>query len=267
MGRPSFQFYPADWSGNNKLRRCTHAEKGVWIDIICLFNDSEEYGVLRWSLKEIASAVGCNLSLVNLLVTKGVLRGCPAEMELEPFVYVPRSGRKDGEPVTLLPAQSGPIWFSSRMVKDEHVRKTAGASTRFGVVTTPDNKKTPSRAPSRRQGVDQGDGSSSSSSSSLSVSRETVAAATIDPAKIYFDTGVLLLTELGAGKSARSLLAKLRQGLADDVGRSQAVIDEMATVRPADPASWLMARARSGPSLFDQKNDGTGRVYADDAIY
>ena len=33
MRRPSFQFYPADWLGNTNLRRCSHSEKGAWIDV------------------------------------------------------------------------------------------------------------------------------------------------------------------------------------------------------------------------------------------
>ena len=52
MKRPSFQFYPGDWQANSNLRRCTHEEKGVWLDVMCLLHDQEEYGVARWPLKE-----------------------------------------------------------------------------------------------------------------------------------------------------------------------------------------------------------------------
>ena len=31
--RPWMPFYTADWTTNLKLKRCTHEEKGVWIDI------------------------------------------------------------------------------------------------------------------------------------------------------------------------------------------------------------------------------------------
>ncbi len=131
MRRPSFQFYPGDWQSNSNLRRCTHAEKGVWVDVMCLLHDQEIYGVLRWSLKEIAQAVGCSVSVLKALVSKGVLKG-DDKMLSESFIYTPRSGRKNGEPVTLVNTQDGPIWYSSRMVKDEYVRSNAGASTRFG---------------------------------------------------------------------------------------------------------------------------------------
>jgi hypothetical protein len=125
MKRPSFQFYPGDWSANPNLKRCTFAERGIWLEVMCLMHDQEPYGVLRWPLKEIALAVGCKTAELLALVRKGVLKGSD-EALTEAFVYTPRSGRKDGEPVTLVPTQAGPIWYSSRMVKDEYVRTIRG---------------------------------------------------------------------------------------------------------------------------------------------
>lgn len=167
MKRPSFQFYPDDWRNNAHLRRCSWAARGVWIELISLMHDSDQYGVLAWPLKEIAQALGCPLALLKELADKGVLKGCD-NGKCEPFIYTPRSGRRDGTPVTLIVATPGPIWFSSRMVRDEHVRKNAGAATRFRTDgdTTPTAGSAPRRSPRRRQGEDQSDGSSSPSSSS-----------------------------------------------------------------------------------------------------
>lgn len=169
MNRPSFQFYPADWRGNAKLRRCSEAARGAWMDVMCCLHDAEEYGVLRWPLADIAKASAVPLRLLKELAQKGVLKGSDTGIT-EPFVYVPRSGRKNGEPVTLVDVGDGPCWYSSRMVKDEHVRHHAGASTRFQKNTTPPTNDSPSHSPSPRDGERQGeyqsDGSSSSSSSS-----------------------------------------------------------------------------------------------------
>ncbi len=164
MRRPSFQFYPGDWSSNTNLRRCTHEEKGLWLDILCLMHDSQEYGVLRWELAEIALAIGSQRAKVQRLVDKGVLKGSDDHL-LEGFIFVPRSGRKNGAPVVLIEQQAGPIWFSSRMVRDEYVRQNAGKSTRFGA-STPEPDPSPSRRDGDYQGDGEGDGSSSSSSSS-----------------------------------------------------------------------------------------------------
>ncbi|KAB0643351.1 hypothetical protein [Burkholderia latens] len=172
MTRPSFQFYPGDWQANSNLRRCTHAEKGVWIDVMCLLHHSEEYGVLRWPLKEIAQAIGAPLATLRAIVHKGVLKGADNGQPCAACIYVPRSGRRDGEPVTLVAEQEGPLWYSSRMVKDEYVRSVRGESSRFQAGDDGASKGAPkppigdSTKASPKPPI--GDGSSSSSSSSSS---------------------------------------------------------------------------------------------------
>jgi hypothetical protein len=169
--RPSFQFYPADWRNNAKLRRCSWEARGVWIELLGLLHDSDNYGVLSWPLKEIAQALGAPLKAIKELVDKGVLYGVE-KGECEPFVYTPRSGRKEGAAVTLVPAQQGPVWFSPRMVRDEYVRTVRGESTRFSDGDSPKTKPA-KRSPKGGLGADigdapsprQGDGSTSSSSS------------------------------------------------------------------------------------------------------
>ena len=157
MSRPSFQFYPRDWTGNGNLRRCTHAERGAWIDVMCVLHDADEYGIRRWLLKEIGTAASAPVAILKGLVEKGVFKG-DDEQIVTPLTYTPYHARKAGPTVTLIPVQLGPLWFSSRMVRDEYIRRTAGAATRFG-------------APTRRQGghraghqpMRQGDGSASAS--------------------------------------------------------------------------------------------------------
>lgn len=134
--RPSFQFYPSDWTSNPNLRRCTFAEKGIWLEVMCLMHDQAEYGVLRWPLKEIAETVKCKVADLQGLIRKGVLKGDDNQLS-EPFIYTPRSGRKDGEPVTLVSTQGGPIWYSSRMVKDEYVRTIRAESSGNGGAPKP----------------------------------------------------------------------------------------------------------------------------------
>jgi hypothetical protein len=103
MKLPSFQFYPGDWQKDPNLRRCSHAAKGVLMDILCLMFESEERGVLisggvPWTIDETVLCVGGNadvtLSVTLELLSKGVLHR-----------------RADG------------AIFSKRMVKDEEERK------------------------------------------------------------------------------------------------------------------------------------------------
>lgn len=168
MRRPAFQFYPADWRNNANLRRCSWAARGVWIEVMGLMHDSDDYGILRWSLKEVAQALGCQVSLVKELATKDVLKGCDAGI-CESLVYVPRSGRKDGDPVELVQVQAGPIWYSSRMVKDEYVRTIRGDGSRFGDGNSATSKTAP-KPP-------LGDGSTSTSTPSGKQNKQSAAAA------------------------------------------------------------------------------------------
>lgn len=161
MKRPAFQFYTGDWQRNAKLRRCTHAERGIWIEVLCLMHDSEEYGVLRWPLKDIAQAVNCRVPDIRSLVTKGVMKG--GDDQIDALIYRPRHAGKVGEPIILLPYQTGPIWYSSRMVRDEYVRTIRGESTRFGEQNH-EQFPTPKAAPK----PPIGDGSSASTSASTS---------------------------------------------------------------------------------------------------
>ncbi|MFM9915271.1 MAG: hypothetical protein ACKVOX_05645 [Rhizobacter sp.] len=147
---------------NSNLRRCNFMEKGIWVDALCLMHQQVEYGVLRWPLKEIAEAVKCRPADLQTLVRKGVLKGADDELT-KPYVYTPRSGRKDGEPVVLIESQPGPIWYSSRMVRDEYVRRNRGEGSRFGDT----NDATPDDASKHAPKPPFGDGSSSSSSSSI----------------------------------------------------------------------------------------------------
>lgn len=141
---------------------------------MCLMHDQDEYGVLRWPLKEIAGAVKCKVSDLQSLVRKGVMKGDDKRLE-EQFVYVPRSGRKDGEPVTLIDIQDGPIWYSSRMVKDEYVRTIRGESGGKG--------DAPKQSPKPPIGDTFGPrGSSSSSSPSDKTEGYQAATTGLDPA-------------------------------------------------------------------------------------
>lgn len=172
MRRPSFQFYPADWLGNTNLRRCTHAEKGVWVDVMCLMHDSGEYGLLRWPLADVAQAVCCQVECLQSLIAKGVMKGADNGQECEAFIYIPRSGRRDGDPVTLIPGQPGPLWYSSRMVRDEYVRQHRGEASRFQGKDA-EQGEAPEATPKAAPMPPFGDGSSSASASASSKKKYT----------------------------------------------------------------------------------------------
>lgn len=109
---PAFQFYPGDWLKDPNLRRCTHAAKGVWMDILCLMFESQERGVLitaqrAWSDEEIALAVGGDSTTVM---------ACVQELTLKGVAY----RRADG------------ALYSKRLIRDEQKRKLCVAAGKRG---------------------------------------------------------------------------------------------------------------------------------------
>jgi hypothetical protein len=163
---PAFQFYVKDWRTDANLRRCSPAARGVWMDVLCLLHDSDEYGVLRWPLRDIAQSAGASMAHIKELVAKEVLRGGDANVEA--FVWAPTHGGKVGAPVTLVAPSPGPCWYSRRFVKDEYVRQRRGANTRFDTDNQPPNPQ-----PIPPFGGRQGDGASTASASATASKNET----------------------------------------------------------------------------------------------
>lgn len=176
--RPAFQFYPADWRNNSKLRRCSEGARGAWMDILCILHDSDEYGILRWPLEDIARAAGVKLKYAQELAAKEVLKG--GNEKVAAFVFTPFHAGSAGAAVTLIEASDGPLWYCSRFVKDEYIRQRRGAQTRFAV----DHQSPPKSPPIPPIGDQLGDGPSSSTSSSKdTLSRESSSSTSSPPKK------------------------------------------------------------------------------------
>lgn len=280
MKRPSFQFYPADWRNDAKLRRCTDAARGAWMDVLCVLHDGDEYGICRWALADLARAASVPVRLLQELRTKGVLKG--DDSEIGAFVYTPRHAGQNGEPVTLIAAGAGPCWFSSRMVRDEHVRQHRGVGTRYaGEARSPE--ATPKPTPKPPIGGRQGDGSSSSSSSSSSKNTPKPPRGGCDggpefarfyaayPLKVGKPSAIKAFAKLDPDAAVvdQMLAAIERQGLAQRCQRGEGQYvphpatwlndrrweDEVTTRQPDDDKpAWALAAGFN--NRFDAENDG-----------
>lgn len=248
MPRPSFQFYPADWRANANLRRCSHAARGAWMDILSVLHDSAEYGVCRWPLSDLATAAGIPLRLATELANKQVLKG--ADANAEPYVYAPFHAGKHGDPVTLVTPNDGPCWYSSRLVRDEWIRKRRGASTRFGEENPPP-KATPKPGPIPPIGDGLGYGPSSSSSSSSSVAKATAAEAAPQTPKLVHsvpdkptDDKAALYAEMRevCGKDSGGLATQLLDLCGGNLLKARGLVFD-ARGRP-DPRAWIMGAIR-----------------------
>lgn len=46
MKRPWFKFYPTDWTGDQRLRKCSFSARGLWIDLCAYMHEGDPYGHL-----------------------------------------------------------------------------------------------------------------------------------------------------------------------------------------------------------------------------
>lgn len=104
--RPSIQFYTRDWLTDPALRSCRAAERGAWIDLLCLMHEGKPYGYLTYpngaeiDKKYLGNVVGIDRKSLDIILRnlekKGVIR---------------RDLTREGKP-----------YFSKRMVEDEEKR-------------------------------------------------------------------------------------------------------------------------------------------------
>lgn len=113
---------------NTKFRALTPSEKWFWLDLFLFLDDQEPAGVSRWPLDRISRALGAPIEVYRSLVTQDVLRGCHAGESCNALIHKDRRGEEH----TLIPAQLGPIWYSSAIVRDEYLRQVASKSGRRG---------------------------------------------------------------------------------------------------------------------------------------
>lgn len=262
--RPSFQFYPADWLANTNLRRCSEAARGIWIDVMCVLHGSDEYGVIRWPMADLARAANAPLRLVKELADKGVLKG--ADKGAADFRWAPSHAGQKGDEVTLVVAGEGPIWYCSRFVKDEYKRQRRGANNRFTADKQPPKKvpkKVPKASPKAGIGDAEGDGAISPSSKELTEPNGSGADAPNDAAAAdpLWHTGLNFLIRKGiAEKPARSFIGKLKAALGDI--NAGALLAQAESEDITDPVPWLQVHGRA----LGATNASTGRKSAAERV-
>lgn len=59
MKLPWIKFFPGDWLKDPKLSLCTHATRGIWIDLICAMHEDGQSGQLTGTLEQLARIARC----------------------------------------------------------------------------------------------------------------------------------------------------------------------------------------------------------------
>ncbi len=228
MKAPATQLYWKEWVGDMALGRCSLAAQGAWVRILAVLHQSEEYGVLRWPLAEVAAAANVPLRFARELAAKNVLKGSDA-LSVD-FLHIPRHAGQALEPVVLVKADGGSCWFSARFVRDEWRKNKRGAGTRF----TAENQ--PGRSPTRRVGEPQGDGpafaSAFASRSSNNTATDTLQEAAESLARALRENGYSECSEKADG-----IVAAARAGVSPEV------LGAIAREKPGKPIAYLVATA------------------------
>lgn len=108
MKRPSFQFYPADWRKDSALQLCSIAARGLWVEMLCIAHECEEYGKLRQN------------GMVFSHQTLGKLAGLSPQTCKKLLGELERNGVFSRD-------EDGTI-YSRRMIRDEWIRNTRSES-------------------------------------------------------------------------------------------------------------------------------------------
>lgn len=129
--RIELKFRADRWLKDRRLRSCSPAARGVWVDVLFHLLAQDRPGVARASIRRIAKDIGADLSLLRELATAGVLRG--TDDQGAEFTWAPTHAGKRGEPILLLSVGEGACWYCPELVREAHVRERRTASIR-GVV-------------------------------------------------------------------------------------------------------------------------------------
>lgn len=106
--RPSFQFYPADWRKHPGLRLCSVAARGLWIDLMCIAHECDDYGKLAQN-----GIAFCHKTIAKLVgLAPQTCRKLLEELENNRVFLRDENG----------------VIYSPRMIREEHVRNVRAAS-------------------------------------------------------------------------------------------------------------------------------------------
>lgn len=211
---PWMKFYPQDWRADEKLRLCSLAARGLWIEMLAIMHRSERYGQLLISGRvptdaQLAVQVGTSPEQVSSLM-----------LELDGAGVFSR-------------AASGAI-YSRRMTRDYKKAEIARKNGKTGGNPSLCKEK-------KKTALDKGEDKPPLKLRDQmpdSVSKET-GVPPPDLVKVVFDHGVHLLTEQGhSDRDARKIIGKWRKDCRDDKLVRDALV-EAASRNISNLVEWV----------------------------
>lgn len=109
---PWMKFFPTDWRSDPRLRMCSPAARGLWIDMLCLMHEAEPYGHL------LVSGVAPSDTQLSMLTATPAEQLPDLKAELEDAGVFSRNGKG--------------VIYSRRMTRDEKRRQIARRNGKSG---------------------------------------------------------------------------------------------------------------------------------------
>ena len=228
------KFFPQDWRADEKLRLCSLAARGLWIEMLAIMHRSERYGQLLIAGSppteaQLAVQVGASSPEVSDLIG-----------QLEAAGVFSR-------------AASGVI-YSRRMTRDHKKAQIARKNGKNGGNPSLRNKRENSASV---KGQDKGVVKPQKPEARGSEDKSS-GVPPADPVKGLFDLGVSIF--MAAGKlegEARSLTGKLR----NDFGDAKAASLLLEARSKSDPVGWLQGCKRTEANDRQALYDSINRKY------
>jgi hypothetical protein len=233
MSGPWIKFYPTDWRADPKLRMCSVAARGLWMEMLCLMHEADPRGSLlvnghAVSDKQLASLAGITCREATGLLTELEANGV---FSRDDGVIYSRRIRRDIE----------------REARDKaNGRKGGNPNVKGGVNPQPNGQDKAQKLEAREDS-------------------EANASADLPPAEpIYVDAkhrlygeGGPILVAMGLDRDrARQMMGVWRKAVRDDCEQVLQAIIAARDHRVSDPVPWITAALKTRSEGHARKTNG-----------
>lgn len=230
--KPWMKFYPRDWASDERLRMCSLAARGLWMEMLAVMHRSDHYGQLSVNSK------------------------APTDMQLSQMVGAPPEQITDLtselESAGVFSRTRKGVIYSRRMIRDDKKARNAkkngslGGNPKLskqkensGSDNLPDKVQAKAQRPEARtipKGID-----------------ETMA-------KQIFDIGVVYLTDCGlSNRNARSVLGKWRKDRGDQ--ETLAILMHCQSRGISDPVAYERGAKKQADGAVDARQNVLDEKY------
>lgn len=200
------------------LRLCSAAARGLWVEMMCIMHDAEQYGSLlvngrRIDKKQLAGLAGISEKECSALLLE--LEGNGVFSRDEDGTIYSRRMRRDFE----------------KAIKDQNNGKGGGNPRLKGGVNPTDKAEDKAQKPEARKD---------------SEARASGAEAPVDHRTRLFNEGLAKLSSLtGKGPDAcRSFVGKCLKAAGDDAVTVLGLIEDAERNKVVDPSAWIVSRLK-----------------------